>query len=132
MNKFIVALLAVAISGCSGINRMVKEIQVNQSVEPVEILHPPLPDGVTWEGYQMSVLTPGRMRDLLAKLDRGELDERDLVFVGIKPQGYERLITNMADIKRFIKDQNAVIIYYRENVPTEIFLPKIESEDEAE
>ena len=124
MNKLIVILLVVLLSGCASWDRMVKEIQVKQKIEPVEILHPPLPEGVTWEGYQITVLTPGRMRDLLARLDRGEIDERDLVFAAITPRGYEKLITNMADIKRFIQDQKAVIIYYRENVPTEIFLPK--------
>ena len=123
MKTLIVLGMVVLLTGCSG-GRMVNPIDITQKVEPVEILHPPLPQGVTWEGYQITILTPGRMRDLLARLDRGEIDERDLVFAAITPQGYEKLITNMADIKRFIKDQKAVIIYYRDNVPTEIFLPQ--------
>ena len=123
MNKLLIIPIVVALAGCGGA-RTVQPIDIDHRVEPVEILHPPLPQGVTWEGYQITILTPTRMRELLAKLDAGELNERDLVFAAITPRGYEKLITNMADIKRYIKDQKAVIIYYRENVPSEIFLPE--------
>ena len=129
MNKLIIALLAVVfVAGCSGHQRTVKEIDIVKNVRPIEVLHPPLPEGVTWEEVQIVVLTPEVMRDLLRKFETGELNEGDLVFAAMTPDGYEHLAVNLAEIKRYIEDQRAVIMYYRDTIPNKVFAPKEDEE----
>lgn len=130
MNKLLLGLFAVlTLSGCGSLGLTVRPIEITKDIEPLTVLHPPLPDGVTWEEVEFTVLTPDIMRELIARLDRGEIDESRAVFAAITSKGYEHLSLNMAELKRFIADQKAVIMYYRETVPDEVFIPK-ETEEE--
>lgn len=125
MNKVIVLMLVVLLSsGCSLFQRSVKPVEIEKRVQPVEILHPPLPDALVWEEVKWKVLTVEQMREIVKKVDSGELNERDAVFFAVTPTGYEHLSINMAEIKRLIEGQKSVIIYYRTTVPDTIFLPE--------
>jgi len=120
----IIMLLFVFASGCSSFGkRDIKVVQIEKRVEPVEVLHPPLPDPLIWERVKWKVLTLDLMRELVKRVDSGELSERDAVFFAVTPKGYENLSVNMAEIKRLIEGQKSVIIYYKTTVPDTIFLP---------
>jgi hypothetical protein len=45
-----------------------------------------------------------------------ENDNGDLVFFAISVPHYENLSLNLADIRRYIKQQQAVIIYYEDQI----------------
>lgn len=122
IKTILIVLLSFTLISCS--TTKVKPLEIFSNIEPVEILHPPLPSGVRWEEVKFTVLTPEIMRELLKRLDDGELSERDLVFAAVRPNSYEHLATNIADIKRYLQDQNAVIVYYRETIPKEVYLEK--------
>lgn len=125
MNKIIITLLvATLMSGCSWGVRNVKPIAVEHRTQPVEVLHPPLPDPLVWEEVKWKVLTVEQMREIVKKVDSGELTERDAVFFAVTPEGYESLSVNMAEIIRLIEGQKSVIMYYRKTIPEQIFLPK--------
>ena len=125
MNKILTIILLVVLSaGCSWTTKNTKVIEIEKRVEPVEILHPPLPEPMVWEEVQWKVLTVERMREIVQKVDSGELSDRDAVFFAITPKGYEHLALNMAEIKRLIEGHKSVIIYYKTTVPDTIFLPK--------
>ena len=124
MTKIVsIVLLSFMLASCTTAGK-VKPLEIFSNIEPVEILHPPLPAGVRWEEVEFTVLTPEIMRELLKQYDNGELSERDLVFAAVSPDGYEHLATNIADIQRYLKDQNAVIIYYRTTIPKKVYLEK--------
>lgn len=125
MNKCITALLLVTlISGCSLFQRSVKPVQVEKRVQPIQVLHPPLPDPITWLPVEYKVLTVEIMRDIVSRVDSGELNERDAVFFAVTPEGYDSMAVNMAEVLRLIEGQKSVIIYYKTTVPNTIFLPK--------
>ena len=45
-----------------------------------------------------------------------ESDNGDLVFFAISVPHYENLSLNLADIKRYIKQQQAIIVYYEDQI----------------
>lgn len=127
MKKIVLISLIILSTGCSFLPKpepSINPVEINTAVTPVEILHPPLPDKVTWEDFNWIVLTPEIMREMLKKYDAGELSEKDVVFFAMSPEGYEHLSVNMAEIKRVLRDQRSVILYYRSTVPKDIFLPE--------
>ena len=125
MNKLLPFLLLITLtSGCSLFTPAVKPVHVEKRVEAVEVLHPPLPDPLVWEEVKWKVLTVDQMREIVKKVDSGEINERNAVFFAVTPDGYEHLSINMAEIKRLIEGQKSVIMYYKTTVPDKIFLPK--------
>ena len=122
--KYTLPLVLLLTACASTPEQTVDQIDITKVIEPVEVLHPPLPQSITWEHYEITVLTPEIMRDLLKKYDAGKLTERDLVFAAVTPDGFEHLSLDIAELTRYIKDQKAVIMYYRETIPKDIFLPK--------
>lgn len=125
MNKIIVAMLVMVLaSGCSLFQRSAKPVEIEKRIEAVEVLHPPLPEPLVWEEVEYKVLTVEIMREIVKKVDSGELSERDAVFFAVTPEGYEHLAVNMAEIKRLIEGQKSVIFYYKTTVPDTIFLPE--------
>lgn len=126
MNKVLMVLLILSLIGCASNppKPTVKPIEIEKKYTPLAVLHPPLPEGVIWEEFEWKVLTPDILRKMLKDYDEGKLTEKDLVFFGISPEGYEKLSVNMAEIIRYIEGQKSVIMYYKENVPDKVFLPK--------
>ena len=43
----------------------------------------------------------------------------DFVIMGMTPKGYENMAANLQDIKRYIKQQKEIILYYRESTGAE-------------
>lgn len=122
MNK-IVLISLLFLAGCATTpDPSINPVSITTTVRPVEILHPPLPDAVVWEDFDWIVLTPDIIREMLRKYDAGELSEKDVVLFAMTPKGYERLAVNIAEVKRVLKDQKSVIMYYRSTVPKDIFL----------
>jgi len=125
MNKSLAVLTLVLLtSGCSLFHSAVRPVEVEKRVQPIEILHPPLPDPLVWEKVEWKVLTVDQMREIIKLVDSGKLTERNAVFFAVTPEGYEHLSLNMAEIKRLIEGQKSVIMYYKTTVPDKIFLPK--------
>ena len=102
--------------------RTVDSLTISKNYTPVEILHPPLPEPVTWEEFEWTVVTPTLMKNLLEKYNNGELAKNDLVFFGLSAKGYENLPNNMADIIRYIEGQKSVIMYYKTTIPDQIII----------
>lgn len=115
--------------GCGTTGPTVRPVEVTHKVEPVEILHPPLPEQIVWEKVEWRTLTPDKLYELIAMYESGKLTERDLVFIALTPEGYERLSINMGELKRYLEGQKSVIKYYRETVPKQIMIPKEDAEE---
>lgn len=128
MNKVLIVLLILLVVGCASNppKPTVKPIEIQKKYTPLVVLHPPLPEGVVWEEFKWTVLTPDILRNMLKEYDEGKLTEKGLVFFAISPEGYEKLSVNMAEIIRYIEGQKSVIMYYKDNIPNEVFLPQEE------
>jgi hypothetical protein len=49
-------------------------------------------------------------------LSRIESDVGEVVFIAITPKGYENLALGIADLRRYILQQQEIIVYYEEQV----------------
>jgi len=117
-NSFIqismLAILVVAtlgLSGCSWWQKIVKPVEVETRVESVKIFHPALPSEISLQNIKWKVLTPEILEKYVEDYKKGEVDP--LVVYSLSVPDYQLLAENIAKIKKLLKDQQEIIIYYR-------------------
>ena len=81
-------------------------------VQPAAVYHPPLPNALSMAPVEWKVLTPETMREYLDDLDDGNAPVN--AYYGVSPKGYENLSSNMAEVKRYIRQVLSIIDYYKE------------------
>ena len=113
------------LSGCSTIGGffssppavpVVAPVEIVTITEPAPMSHPPLPEGVTPAEIEWIVLNPSIMREYLENYDAGNAPA--VAYYGLTAQAYENLSNNLADIRRYIRQNLNIIQYYRDNDPT--------------
>lgn len=67
------------------------------------------PNGVQFPSVDWYIVTPENLEQKLAEL---EANTGEMVFFAITPDGYENLAIGIADMRRYIKEQQAIIVYY--------------------
>ena len=107
----IVSFILIA-SGCSIIQPKAKPVSVTTIAERPPMYHPPLPMEVQLDPVDWEVLTPEKMTQYLANLEKGEAPRR--AFYSLSSKEYEHLSMDMADITRYIKEVLGIIKFYRD------------------
>lgn len=110
----IVAALVLSLSGCTWFAKETKPVEVETRIQPIPVFHPPLPEPINWEQVEWRVLTPAQMKEYVEKVEAG--DAPGVVYYAITTDTYESLSANMADIKRYLSQSRALLMYYRENL----------------
>ena len=110
----LVALLLV--SGCSmlGSGRDIPEVQPVEVVTVVKkapMYHPPLPNNIDPVPVEWTVLNAELMQEYLDDLNEGNAPTN--VWYALTTKGYENLSTNMADVKRYLRQVLSIVKYYR-------------------
>lgn len=105
------------LSGCGLIGREpyvpeTKKVEVVTVVQPAAVYHPPLPNAVSMSPVEWKVLTPDTMREYLQDLNDGNAPVN--AYYGVSPKGYENLSSNMAELKRYIRQVLSIIEYYKD------------------
>ena len=111
----------IVLSGCSilqGPERIVTQIQTVERMVPIQ----PRPEGLQLYETQFYAVTSENYEEFA---ERFEKENGDLVYFAISVPGYENLSLALADIKRYIEQQKAIIVYYEEQLK-----PKEETEEE--
>jgi len=123
IKEFAIVLLSVSLlGGCSlGRSPQVDPVVIERRTAPVKVFHPPLPDPVVLNDFEWKVLTPEILEAYLADLKAGKAPR--VVWYAITPEGYEILAGNVAVLRRYIKEQKAVILYYRDSLD-EVIMPE--------
>ena len=124
--KILIFLILLLASGCSvlGSKRDIPEIKPIEVVtieKQSPIYHPPLPNQIDPVPVEWTVLTPSLMQEYLDDLEQGNAPTN--AWYSLTSKGYENLSTNMAEVKRYLRQTISILKYYRE-------LDKKESEDE--
>lgn len=132
MKQLLALILVLLLIGCASerIKPSVDTIKVEGRIKTIPITPPDNPNSVVWKEFKWTILTPEIMEDLLIKHKKGEIEESDMVFYGISTKGYENLSVNMSEIIRYIEQQKAVIMYYKDTVPSVIAIPPEKTETE--
>ena len=115
--KAILFLSLLLVSGCSilGSSRdipEVKPIEVVTVVKKAPTYHPPLPNQINPVPVEWTVLNPELMQEYLDDLNEGNAPTN--VWYGLTTKGYENLSTNMAEVKRYLRQVLSILKYYRE------------------
>jgi hypothetical protein len=117
-------ILLISLVGCSLIQKPEKVVvtQVEFAERNIPIQARPKP--VTLYDIDFYAVTKENIDEFE---ERFEKENGDLVFFAISVPDYENISLNMGELRRFIEQQSAIILYYEENVK-----PKEEEEAEDE
>ena len=81
-------------------------------VKKAPTYHPPLPNQIDPVLVEWTVLNPELMQEYLDDLNEGNAPTNALYPLTTK--GYENLSTNMAEVKRYLRQVLSILKYYRE------------------
>ena len=110
-------LLAISllISGCSGIwSKPEKEVVVQTKIVEKNIPIVPRPKGVQLHDIKIYVVSPSENFEKFKKDFEAKNGGDSYVAISIKD--YENLSANFAELRRYIAQQKAIIVYYEKAV----------------
>ena len=115
--KALLFLALLLVSGCSilGSSRdipEVKPVEVLTVVKKAPTYHPPLPNQIDPVPVEWTVLNPELMQKYLDDLNEGNAPTN--AWYALTTKGYENLSTNMAEVKRYLRQVLSILKYYRE------------------
>lgn len=115
--KLSLLLILLLVSGCSmfGPSRDIPEVnpvEVVTVVKKAPVYHPPLPNEINPVPVEWTVLNPELMQDYLDDLNEGNAPTN--VWYALTTKGYENLSTNMAEVKRYLRQVLSILKYYKE------------------
>jgi len=115
MHKTLIAILALSLaSGCSWLETKPNTeppVRIVTEQVPMEIYQPPLPAQIRLEDVRWFVLTDENFEAQIAELER--LQGGEWVVFAVTPQDYENMAYNLQELRRYIREQKEIILYYR-------------------
>lgn len=100
------------LSGCSSL-RMEPEIKTVTKIEKVQIPVVARPKPLQLNDTRVFVVTKDNYEEFAKEFTE---TYGELAFVALSMKDYENLALNVADIKRFLEQQNEIILYYEKAV----------------
>ena len=113
MNKIVIALLVLVLTGCSTFRKPEEKIVVRTVVESYDIPLKVSPRPISMTDVKWYTVTTDNIDEFEANFENSN---GDLVFFAISVPHYENLSLNLADIRRFIEQQKAIIVYYEDQI----------------
>ena len=114
------ALLVVLVgaSACSRLSPVKEIVTVPTVVETPEIDAPTIrivsrPDPIEMRNADIVVVTEANLQEVI---DRIKTEQGDFVLYAMTAQSFEALALSFEQIKKFIEEQNAIILYYEDAV----------------
>ncbi len=111
------------LAGCLGSRTPEAEVVVTTEYQEQNIPIQERPKKVEFPPVDWFVITE---ENLDAKLEEINTKTGNVVLFTITPKGYENLAIGIADLRRYVKDQQAIIAYYEEALtddPVDDLLP---------
>ena len=116
MKSLPLLLILISLTSCALVRPApvpdVKQVEVITIEKPAPVYHPPLPNQIAPFLVEWRVLTPETMQEYLDALEAGNAPVD--AYYGLTPKGYENLSTNIAEVKRYIRQALSIIKYYRD------------------
>ena len=111
----IIPVALIALSSCGAAAKLLPVPQVVVQTEYIEktIPTPPRPTAVNMPNVDWYVVNADNIDEFLSRI---ELDVGEVVFIAITPNGYENLALGVADLRRYILQQQEIILYYEQQV----------------
>ena len=123
MRIILIILLAITLTSCTFGERKIKFFQME---EPRAKLNLESPSPLTLDDLRWIIITSKNAEEVFAKL---EAEGFDPVLFGLTDKDYETIAKNFAQIRSYLKEQNAILEKYKEYYePTDKKKKKKESE----
>jgi hypothetical protein len=107
--QILVSSLCIMLAACAD----ERTLQISSTPLTTPILAPPQPQPVRMLPVNWQVVTAQNLDAFVRQLQQSQ-NNQNQVFVAIQMSDYENLALNLADLRRYIEQQQAVIVYYRE------------------
>ena len=104
----VLGLGIVMLVGCS--STPVKEVVIKTKPIEIEIAQPERPREVKLERPERFVVNTSNLQEFLERVRQIQSDEP--VFFAFTPQDYEKMSYNLQEIRRYVLQQNEIIVYY--------------------
>ena len=113
MKKLIIALLVLTMTGCSLLSKPEEVVVTNTVIKAPEIPLQPSPRPINMIDVKWYTVTTDNIDEFEKNFEN---ENSDLVFFAISVPHYQNLSLNLAEIRRFIEQQQAIIVYYEEQI----------------
>ena len=108
MNKILVLMLCgIWLTACG-----TRELQVSSAPTQIAITQAADPTPVQMAPVNLRVVTPDNLDAFLAEM-RSSQSNNQFVIVTMQMRDYENLTLNLAELRRYIEQQQSVILFYR-------------------
>lgn len=119
-SKKIVKLLAILtllplVSACTPFGSLFKppqprEVEIKTVPVHIPITHPTMPRAIDLKEPQWYVVSKQNLDEFIARIEK---EAGTVVFFAMSPSDYELMAYNMQELRRYIREMNQIIIYYR-------------------
>ena len=83
----------------------------------LEIYQPQLPKEIDLQDVEFFVVTEKNLEEQVAKIRK--MQDGNFVIFAMTPQDYENMAFNLQELRRYIRQQKEIIIYYRDATKVE-------------
>ena len=111
MKLLLLLTSSIVLTGCLGSRAPESEVVLQTEYQKQNIPVQERPKAVEFPPVDWFVITE---ENLDAKLEEINTKTGNVVLFTITPKGYENLAIGIADLRRYVKDQQAIIAYYEE------------------
>ena len=118
-----ILVLLFIMGGCA--STPVTEVLIKTKPIEIEIAQPERPKEIKLERPEWFVVNSSNLQEFLEKVKKIQSDEP--VFFAFTPQDYEKMSYNLQEIRRYVLQQNEIIIYYEKMTAPKT--PEEESEE---
>lgn len=112
-NTLKIVALGVATVSMTGCANTTAPIKIDTQPVQLAIIQPAAPAPVSLSDVKVSVVTAATL-DAFIKQAKVEQGTDNPVFVVVSVKGYENLSLNIAELKRYILQQQQIIAYYQQ------------------
>ena len=121
--RILTSVVVLALGGCSMLQPQPLPapepiVKTVTEYKTLEIYQPPLPKAISLQDVEFFVLTEKNFEEQVKKLEK--LQSGTYVLFGLTPQDYENMAYNLQELRRYIRQQKEIIIYYREATQDDI------------
>ena len=115
-------LMIVFLSGCSFMKSEPLPtpepvIKTVTEYKTLEIYQPQLPKRIDLQEVEFFVVTEKNLEEQIARISK--MQDGTFVIFGLTPQDYENMAYNLQELRRYIRQQKEIIIYYRDATKVE-------------
>lgn len=108
MNKLLLVLAVVMLAACGPAPEPTRPPGYFPPINPVAMPRP-----VVMRDVDFFVVTPATYQEFEQRFTN---ENGELVYIAMSTQDYENMAFNIADLRRYIQQQKAVIVYYQKSI----------------